>query len=428
MNKNKIAHTDKFFLKSLAVFFSYVNSKQIFPMLLLLGGGYVFTLLPSILGLIALFMLYGLAFKLAVDVLIETANGNMNPGDYQSSFDAKNIILQFVLVGLIQVGILIWLKYFVLDGLLIVAYILVSTFITPAVFMVLSITSSLTSALNPVIIFKLIKPWFFTYLVFVGFWLVIEIIQTYVVEPFCATLPSIFGGIIAHFVKFYFLILNFHIMGFLIYQHRESFGFEAKSDESPNDPNSSLGSEQSGDNPIHDRIRNLITMGNLRQAAAIIKELKEDGDKSQELEKLEVLLSSNNKFNEVENLTKAEQIHKLISDKKIGSAFQLYQQMNLAEEKYSEVEPEDVTSLAHYAFQSQKYSVLINILKFFHNKYPNHMDIVPNYFLIAQVLYQNDKTKEQAIIMLKKLIKKYPSHKQVPELISWLKGTELLNK
>ena len=101
VNKNKIAHTDKFFLKSLPVFFSYVNSKQIFPMLLLLGGGYVFTLLPSILGLIALFMLYGLAFKLAVDVLIETANGNMNPGDYQSSFDAKNIILQFVLVGLI---------------------------------------------------------------------------------------------------------------------------------------------------------------------------------------------------------------------------------------------------------------------------------------------------------------------------------------
>jgi len=420
MTKNKLADSNKFFLKNLAAFFTYVNSKQVLPMVILLGGGYIFTLLPSILGGIAFFILYALAYKLAVDVLIETANGNMLPGDYQSSFEAKNILIKFILVGLIQIGLLIWLRFFIQDPLLIIAYIIVSTFVTPAIFMVLSITNSLTSALNPIIIIKLIKPWFFTYLVFVGFWLIIEILQTYVTEPLSAILPSVFGGIITHFIKFYMLILNFHIMGFLIYQKRESFGFEAKTDDIPI-------INTATENPVYARIKSLIAIGNSHQARTIIDELLKDGDNSQELQKINTLLLGINTAND-KALTKAEKIHQLISNNEPGNAFQIYQQMVLDEEKYIEVEAEDVTSLVQSAYQAQKYSQVISLLKFFHNKHPNHDDIVPNYFLIVQIFYRNNETKEQAKTMLEKLIKKHPNHQLIPQLKSWLKGIELLKR
>lgn len=426
MKKNKGADTKKFFLKNLPKFLAYVNSKQILPMVLLLGGGYVFTLLPSLLGPIALFVLYALAFKLAVDVLVETANGNMLPGDYQSSFEAKNILIQFVIVGLLQTGMLIWLKYFVLDSLLIITYIIVSTFITPAVFMVLSITSSLSSALNPLIIIKLIKPWFFTYLIFVVFWLFEEMLLTFIIDPFTAKLPSLFGGVVSHLIKFYVLILNFHIMGFLIFQHRHSFGFDAKIDRN-SDSLDSLSREEPNENPIYVRIKSLIAMGDFNQAKAIIAEMRKESDTSEELSKIENLLRDKLGQKEIKHRSNAEKIHQFIKENRPGKAFQVYQQMLLNQEKFNAIDATDITNLVHSAYQAQRFSQVVNLLKFFHNKYPNHEDIVPNYFLMVQVLFQNEKTKEQAKTLLDKLIKKYPNHKLIPQLESWRKGIKLMN-
>ncbi len=423
----KPANPQKFFLSNLPQFFSYVNSNQILPMILLLAAGHVFTLLPSILGLIALFVLYALVYKLAVDVLLETAHGNMLPGDFQSSFEAKSILIQFIVVGLCQKGILIWLLYFVKDPLILVSYIFASTFLTPAIFMVLSVTNSITSALNPMTIIRLIKPLFFSYLCFVGFWLLLEYLQLYAIEPlFYRILPELFANIVILFFKFFIMVLNFHIMGFLIFQNRESYGFEAMFNSENDDESLTL--QQAESNPIHQRIRSLILAGNFSQAALIIAELKKNGDNSNELLVLEKQIEESAKDDKTKSLSDAESIHELINENKIGAAFKLYSDLILENKKFIEKDPTDINVLAKYAFSAEKFQMVVDIVKFFHNKYPGHEDIVANYFLLAQVLYRNQNTKAKAQTILNGLIKKYPNHKLNSQLSSWLKGMELMNQ
>ncbi|VAW39045.1 hypothetical protein MNBD_GAMMA01-1918, partial [hydrothermal vent metagenome] len=340
-------------------FIAYVNSKQVLPMIILLAGGYIFTLLPSILGIIALFILYALAYKLAVDVLIETANGNMSPGDYQSSFEAKDILIKFILVGLLQTGLLLWLRFFVKDPLIIVVYLVFSTFITPAIFMVLSITTSIFSALNPVTIIRLIKPWFLSYLVFVGFWLVLEFTQTYGIEPLATKIPGIFGEILAQFFKFFILILNFHIMGFLIYQNRKLIGFETRFNVETEESDK-INFEPPDINPIHARIRHLLAAGDLVQAQAIITDIKQEGDDSEDLRDLELLAFEVNNGEDIKPLSDSEKVHQLISQNKTGEAFKVYYQLILDKKTYREKEPTDISALVKYAYANEKHQLVID--------------------------------------------------------------------
>ncbi|VAW48861.1 hypothetical protein MNBD_GAMMA03-2066, partial [hydrothermal vent metagenome] len=109
-------------------------------------------------------------------------------------------------------------------------------------------------------------------------------------------------------------------------------------------------------------------------------------------------------------------------------AFKVYYQLILDKKTYREKEPTDISALVKYAYANEKHQLVIDLLKFFHNKYPKHEDIVVNYFLIVQILYKNHKTRDKATAMLQNLIKKFPEHKMIPQLTSWLQGIELMKK
>jgi len=70
--------------------------------------------------------------------------------------------------------------------------------------------------------------------------------------------------------------------------------------------------------------------------------------------------------------------------------------------------------------------LVIKLLHGFNKRYPNFQEVVPNYYLVAQVLYKNPKTQSKALVLLNGLVKKFPNHEKIPELISWAKGIELM--
>jgi hypothetical protein len=421
------SYSQAFFLKNLSSFIKYVMSNQILAMIILISVASLLTSLPFTIGLLFKFLLFVLAYKLAVDVLIETAHGHMHPGDYRNAVNASGLAIRFILVGVLHKAIVLWLSAMLQDPLVLITYLIVSTFISPAIFILISITESLSSALNPILIIKVIKPWFMTYLLFVLFWLGISFTQNFGIMPFALKhLPPAFATIVLKFFDVFFLVLNFHIMGFLIYQNRKTLQFDAAyehevvSDESPE---LILSTEA---NPIHERIKQLLVQGEITEAFNIIYELKANGDKSGQLLSLfydaKDLLQKKDK----QHISESVQIHALLEDNKTTRALKLYTDMFHNNNPYTESCGEDLTRLAKEAFSSEKYKLVIRLLKNFHKKYPQHKDVVRNYFLIAQVLYNNPQTIDKSKSLLMKIIKLYPKHPLIPQISSWLKGIDLM--
>lgn len=213
-------------------------------------------------------------------------------------------------------------------------------------------------------------------------------------------------------------------MGFLIYQNSDSFGLET---EHVNDYESQVDDVASiNQNPIHERIKGLIDTGDATGALAVINEIKNDGDNSPELNTLlqqaEILKS------EQEDVSNSLKVHQLIVKNEYGNAFRLYTDMHYAQEKFNPESADDITVLAKQAYSTQKHPMVLKLLKNFSKEYPNHDDIVPNYFLIVQILYQNPKSQGKAKVILNNLIVKFPNHKMNAELQSWKKGIELVKR
>lgn len=219
-------------------------------------------------------------------------------------------------------------------------------------------------------------------------------------------------------------------MGFLIYQN---FGENDDYEETSSTPKSGSGfhnqqtqKQPVNANPIYTRIQNLIEEENADEALAIINELQKDGDESTELRgfKQQVLALLENKT----EIPVGEQIHCFIKQNKIGSAFRLLEEIYAQNKTYLETHESDLGALAQHAYNSQKFPLVIKLLNGFNKNYPSSQEIVPNFYLIAQVLYKNHKTQDKALIIINSLIKKYPSHPKIPELKSWAKGIELMQK
>ena len=216
-------------------------------------------------------------------------------------------------------------------------------------------------------------------------------------------------------------------MGFLINQNfNESSDFEEgfTTDSTHSNANKKGDESATNANPIYTRIDNLIKSKTTDEALAIIKELQKNGDDSAELEsyKQKALMISKQNI----DIPVEEQINNLILQNKVGTAFKLLEEIFANNNTYNEACESDVGKLAQHAFATQKYPLVIKLLNGFNKNYPDSQEVVPNYFLVAQVLYKNSKTKSKALALLNGLVKKYPSHEMIHELKSWAKGIELM--
>lgn len=423
-------NSDKFFLTNILSFVAYVlNQRFLIIIAILVALGSVIFIAPFA-GVLLNFLILAVSFKFAVDILLSTSEGSFDPQDVSFSEHGYGVIFQIIVIGIL----LDILTDYALDSdnkVASVFILFIIPFFMPAIYMVLAYTGSLLEALNPVTLIKFIKPWFMTYVIFSLFYLTTIYIETQGILLIAMNIGS-FETIymLSVFIMIFFAFLNFHIMGFLIYQN---FGDEDDYEETSTTPNSDSGSHTQkrkkppeNANPIFTRIQNLIEIENADEALAIINELQKDGDDCSELRefKQQALLILQNKV----ELPVGEQIHNFIKQNKIGSAFRLLEEIYATKETYLETHESDLGTLAQHAYNSQKFPLVIKLLNGFNKNYPSSQEIVPNFYLIAQVLYKSHKTQNKALIIINSLIKKYPSHPKIPELKSWAKGIELMQK
>ena len=425
--EDRIVDTKKNFLLNIHHFVRYLLGWQILPMLGLFSLSFIFlpfsTLLYAFLTLIILMMVY----KLAFDVLVDTARGSMSSTLRQNYLVTNAVAVKVLIVALLIELALIGIKHQGYGDNYRFYFIVFSTFITPAIYMSLALTNSLLVALNPYNLFKVIKTTFFSYILFVVFWVSTIQLHEVIINPLLFNeFPVFINGIVSVFIEYALLILNFQIMGYIIFQNRHEFdlvglGFDEFTDDD-------IIIETVVINPIYHRIQNLLADDEAQQALSMIVELQTNGDKSSELNDM-YLQAMEMKLYTPTNLEVASKIHQWLLNQENKRAFDKVVEHIDAGKDYVETVPEDVNQLITYAVEINKTRYVEILVSGFRENYPYHADIVPNYFILAKVLYNDKTTRHQSKELLQELVNKYPLDQNISEVKAWLKGVMmLLNK
>ncbi len=422
--EDRIVDTNRFFLLNIHHFVRYLFGWQILPMLAIFSLSFILlpfsTLMYAFLNLVVLMMVY----KLAFDVLIDTARGSMSSTLRQNYLVTNGVAVKVLIVALlIELALIVIDKKGYGDGYKLY-FTIFATFITPAIFMSLALTNSLAVALNPLNIFKIIKTTFVSYVFFVLFWFLTIQLHEVVINPLLfEEFPVFINGMVSLFIEYALLILNFQIMGYIIFQKREAFNLEGMGfDKVVHD----VVINKVVTNPIYERIKNLLTDDEPQQALSMIVELQTNGDNSTEIQDL-YKQAMQKKLYSPSNEEIAKKIHQRLKSGETKKAFDQFINHLDSNKEYHETASEDIALLANYALQSRKTTYVSDLVKDFHVKYPNHPDIVSNYFLYAKLLYNDRNTRKQSQEILQDLIKEYPHNKMMPEITSWYKGMKLIS-
>ncbi|MBL4661529.1 MAG: hypothetical protein JKY19_14315 [Alcanivoracaceae bacterium] len=425
VNKEITINTQKLFIFNFPHFIKYLFGGQVLPMLLLFSLSFIFLPFSPLAFLFINLIIIMMVYKFAFDVLADTARGHMSPEVRQNYLVTNAIAVKVAIIALLIEGTLMWLKAKGYNDYRFV-FIVFSTFMIPAIYMSLALTNSLLKALNPMTIIKIIKTTFLSYLLFVLFWMATISLHEIIISPFVFYhLPVFLDGIVSAFVEYAFLILNFHIMGYIIFQNRRVFDLEGLGFERVE--NDEITIQTVVVNPIYERIKRLLADDEAQLALSMAVELQKNGDTSLELQDL-YKTAMQQKLYSPTNLDIANKVHNRLNNQQTSKAFNIVIEHLDAGKDYVEESPADIKQLIEHAVQINKTDYIATLVNGFHKKYPYHADVVPNYFLLAKVLYNDRDTRGKSKELLVGLVSRHPQDKCIPEIKAWLKGLELMSK
>jgi hypothetical protein len=425
-NKSRSIDTRKLFLLNLPHFIKYVFSGQVLPVVGLLSLAFLIIPINILFFVFVNIAIIPMVYKFAFDVLADTARGNMSPHVRANYLVSNVIIIKVIVVALLIEGTLFMIRNKGVDKDYIFAFIVFSTFIIPAIYMVLALTNSLVSALNPLVLFQVVKTTFFSYFIFVLFWASIRIVFEFFINPLIYYyLPTFVNGVASTYINYTLLVLNFHIMGYILFQHRRDFDLEDLGFESIEDDTIEVQTVIT--NPIHERIKMLLADDEAQLALAMVIELQKEGDRSSDLQDL-YKKAMDMKLYSPSNLDIAHKVHDRLNKNQISRAFNTVIDHIESGKDYVEISPEDIKKLVQHAIQIDKTQYTARLIKDFHVKYPYHADIVPNYFLLAKILYNDRATRDKSKELLAGLIQKYPKDPCMKEIKQWYQGVELMSQ
>lgn len=216
------------FWERLGSFITYPLRGDALAILLVLSLGQVLGLVP-VLGWIIVLLLLATAYKYAFTILRETANGRLDPpGGVMEAPDS--VVIKFLALYVLLICAVLFIAFFAGATAAIIAAI-VFTFAVPAATMALAMDESLANALNPV-----------TWLAIIGrlggaYFLLFALLFVFQLSAANATglagrfLPPLVSDIVFSAIFFWGLFGTFHLMGYLLYQYHERFGFEPEAHE-----------------------------------------------------------------------------------------------------------------------------------------------------------------------------------------------------
>ena len=427
-NKAVSVNTKLLFIFNLHHFIKYLFSWEIMPFLAIFSLSFIIMPInPLIFGIVELLVLL-MVYKMAFDVFADVASGHMTPTIKHNYLVSNNVGVKVALFVLLIELTKMWIegsdnyKEYTQD------FVLLSTFITPAIYMSLAITNSLPRAMNPLVLFKIIKTAYIPYFIFVLFWVASIYFREHIIHPLAFNyLPNFINGIITSFIEYSLLLINFQIMGYILYQYRKEFDLHKIAGFYPLDQDFVKVKEEKEINPYHERVKSLMVDDDIDLAMSMIIELQQNGDKSLDLVEL-YRKASEKKINDSSPYAVAQKIHFQLAKKQHKKAFDKVVEILELEQPYVEHSADDINPLLEHALTVNKLEFVPKLIEGFEDKYPHHKDTAANYFILAKVVYRVRENRGQSKSILEKIIEKYPNDPMMNEIKAWYQGMKLIEK
>ena len=380
------------------------------------------SLIQSILGVFALMTFLSLTLKYAYMVLEMTAFGYAVPP--MLTFDMWNSSNQRPLKQLFFLMIIFtiyrWVQNFAgnIPALFMLAF---GILLTPASAVIIATENSLFHALNPWKLILLAKRVGMVYL-FISLLFNLPVLLMILLFQGFPPLFCITGAI-------YLLIMTFHLLGFVIYHHRDSLGLTVSfSPEIEAEAEEKEQIKQLG-NVLYE-VHVLTSGGRIKKAIEeLFAKLPDLGDTLDINEKLFARLSL---WEEKEIVLAQGQhyISLLIQKKRLSEALKIYQSCFDMSAHFEPKKAFQTLPLATIAYQEKRYSSALQLVQKFSIRCPNHPDNIAIKLLNAKLLGEHFNDYEKAkVIMLQLLeLKKHPLYPEIRKYALFLAKYKLLKK
>jgi hypothetical protein len=356
----------------------------------------------------------GAVIKYSYGALYHTAQGYLEPRETGLNPMSSTVLGKqyavFVVVGLVAAAVEGWFGE-AAANVLNIAY----SFCIPASIMALAMTQSFRAAVNPVMWVQLISRIGWPYLLMCVFLLLLSQSAPYVFAAAVSAMPRWTLVGISSLVVGYFIIVMFHLMGYVLYQYHEALGyevrreFESKKTSGPVSPYAEIERE----------IDILLFEGKAADAALRLSEISQERALSMPLhERYQKLLHL---LNDVPALVEhsGRFITLLLQEGQGKKALDVYR---ATVEKHADFQPRadsEVDQLAELAEQQREYAWALRIMDRFAQRFP-HSELIPKVYLrAARLMCEHKHDDKTALQITESLALKYPNDPMAAEIINY---------
>jgi tetratricopeptide (TPR) repeat protein len=407
VTKLSIAHAIVPFWKRLPQFFAYpLVSFHSLILLAVISAATVLFIGVDIFKVLMRFVLFGIVLKYAYSALVSTSNGNLKAPriSLETVSDNFGIVFKqiaiYFLMGII--GIILVRFLGVGAGFF---FLFFAMLLLPSMIIILAVTNSFFAAVNPGVFLRLAFRIGWPYLALYFFLTILGSAPTLIGRFVGPHVPLQLLVFIMSFVSGYYMIVSYHLMGYVLFQYHEEAGYEIDyEDEEPVNATA-----DTAENELLTKINIYVKEGDIDGAISFIQgETHGHIDDMALAERYYTLLQLKQKTHEMVNFGK-DYLKMLAKKNQKERLSEVYLECKNLDTGF-DPEPSTMYAVAKALNETGNHEKALQVFKSF-IKEDSHDPMVPNaLFFIAKIL--NEKLNEPITArgILRHVIQKYPFH------------------
>ena len=407
------------FWNRLPKFFLYpLQLQPLIVMILLSIAAIVFSNL-GIFGFLLQIAIWGVLLKYSFASLKSTAQGSLTPPRITLETISNEFGIVFKQLGIYIVIGLVFFKITQTAGIFLgMVFVGLAVLSIPAMVIVLVASNSLIHALNPIIFVGMAWRIGWGYLLMYLFYALLGSAPVVLGQVVIVHLPVELQSFLFSMAKSYYLIVSYHLMGYVVFQYHEEIGYEVDLEEQDS-PAEETTPEMEKDRELINRANMLVKEGKLDEAIECLNN-EPDAVRGNLIlaERFYNLLKIRERFPEM--LEHAKSYLDLLA--KVNQKGKLCEALLecLSHDPAFTPAPSTLFKAAGVMNETGKPKEAIQAYERFIKTNANHHMIPKAYFLAAGIINEKLKDPRKASGILRGIIKKYPGHEMIPYVERYL--------
>jgi tetratricopeptide (TPR) repeat protein len=363
-------------------------------------------------GIALTILLYAVLFKYAFEVMRRSSGGDLDPPplNYSVLVDDYDLPIKMFLM-MIFFGMLVFSvssSIGAIAGLLLLFF---GLFVYPASLMVLATTESMRSALNPLLLLAMVIRIRWTYLVLTGLLMLLSQAEMNLTGLISTSDPNPLASLLTGFAIVYFQLINFHMMGYVLYQSMDRLDGGASYKKNVN---ANIDTRLTLYKEFMDQGKTQAAIGELK---TLIQEYPEEIDLHKRLNNL---LLMEQQIEAAAQHASRGYIPKLLEQGKDFQAAEVYIQCMTRNAQIKIRSSRQVIQLTKALRGIGKGKQAIQLINGFHKSFPGSDDVVNAYILGAKICCEDLNRDDLAKKLLEYILNQYPAHPKIDEANKYL--------